>query len=97
MVDNPITVNNFASLFWLHAGWSGLRLFDGSGLKTLSRLVPDALTLVGPTGPTVGFRLLQHFSYFLLSSPHRFSIYLFVRFLCSRRCCTDELGTLHAD
>ena len=47
--------------------------------------------------PTVGFLLLQHFSYFLLSSPRRCFILLFVWFLSFRRCCTDELETLHAD
>ena len=49
----------------------------------------------GYRSPTVSFRSLQHFSYFLLSSPYRCFISVFVWFLCSRRCCTDELGTLH--
>ena len=59
--------------------------------------MPDALALAGPTGLTAGFLLLQHFSYFLLSSPHRCFISVFVWFLYSQRCCTDELESLHAD
>ena len=47
--------------------------------------------------PTVGFHLLQHLNYFLLSSPHCYFIFVFVWFLCSMRCCIDELETLHAD
>ena len=33
LVINPITVDNFAALFNLHAGRSGLRLYDGPDLK----------------------------------------------------------------
>ena len=36
------------------------------------------LALVGPTGPTVGFLLLQHFSHFLLSISHGCFISVFV-------------------
>ena len=50
MVVNPITVNNFASLFSCTPAGRASD-YDGSGLETLcNRLVPDALTLVGPTG-----------------------------------------------
>ena len=41
--------------------------------------MPDALALVGPTerNPAVGLFLLQHFSYFLISSPlHLFDFYV---------------------
>ena len=79
-----------------------------TGLSTLKliRLLPDALAPVGPTGDLlvfclfvflffffVFFSFLQHFSNFLLSSPHRCFISVFVSFLCSG----DELGTLQAD
>ena len=47
--------------------------------------------------PTVRFLLLQHFSYFMLLNHHRCFISVFVWFLCSRRCCTDELEIHHAD
>ena len=60
--------------------------------------MPDALSLVGPTGV-----LLLVFLRFIISdiSCSRvlivvWSLYSFY-FLCSRRWCTDELGTLHAD
>ena len=33
LVFNPIAVNNFASLFKLHAGGSGVRLDDGPDIK----------------------------------------------------------------
>ena len=46
---------------------------------------------------TVGFLLLQHFSCFVLSSPCRCCISVIGWFLCSRRCSTDELGSLHDD
>ena len=36
----------------------------------VSRLVPDVLALVWPTGVQL-LIFFQHFSYFLLSSPHR--------------------------
>ena len=58
--------------------------------------MPDVLALVGPTGVQL-LVFFQHCSYFLLSSPHRCFISVFVWFLCSRRCSTDELETLHAD
>ena len=82
----------------LHTGWSGLKIWRlRPKIFKVSLLVSDALALVEPTGPTVGFLLLQHFSYFLPSSPHRCFISGFVWFFGSRRCCTDELGTLHTD
>ena len=56
--------------------------------------MPDALALVEPIGPTVGFLLLQQFSYFLLSNPHCCSNSVFVSFLCSRRCCIDKVNKI---
>ena len=81
MVINQITVNNFASLSGCTPVDRASKIFDGSGLKTFKcRLVPDALALVGPTivQLLVCFRLLQQFSYFLLSSPHRCFISVFI-------------------
>ena len=44
-----------------------------------------------------GFGTMTATTYFFLSSPQRCIFSVFVWFLCSRRCCTDELETLHAD
>ena len=38
LVVNPITVNNFAADFYLHAGGSGLRFNEGSSLKTSNKV-----------------------------------------------------------
>ena len=68
----------------MHASGSGLKLYDGSGLKIFKcRLVPDALVLVGPPESNCFFFVVvfffpQHLSYFLLSGPHRCFISVFV-------------------
>ena len=60
--------------------------------------MPDDLALVGVhRSPTVGFLLLQHFRYVLLSSSRRCFISVFVRVLCFRRRCTNKLETLNSD
>ena len=84
MVVNPICFP-----LWLHA--AGCTDYDGSGLKFLSKSVGAWCSGRAHRCPTAGFLLLQHFSYFLLSSPHCCFISVFVWCLCSRRCCTDEL------
>ena len=57
----------------------------------------DKIMLLGSLRFSIFWSTLQHFSYFLLSSLHRFFISVFVWFLCSWRFCTDELETLHVD
>ena len=89
MVVNPITVNNFAFLFGCT-----------SAGRTSDSITAPAKTRCFGSGrahrsPAVGFLFLHHFSYFLLSSPHRCFISVFVWVLCSRRCCTDELETFN--
>ena len=97
MVVNPITFNNFASLFGCTRG--GPQTIRRLRLKDLSKSVGAWCSGSGRDNqsPTVGFLLPQHFSYFLLSCPRRRFISVFVLFVCSRRCCTDELETLHVD
>ena len=60
--------------------------------------MPDALALVGPT--RVQLLVFFCFSISVISYSflaHRCFFSIFVWFLCSRRCCTDELETRHAD
>ena len=76
---------------WLHAGWSGLRLYDGSGGSGLKTFTP-----IGPTGVQLFFFFFFFFFVFFFCtsisviSCCRVLISVFVWFLCSRRCCTDE-------
>ena len=60
--------------------------------------MPDVLALVGPTG----VQLLVFFCFSSSAIPScRVLIVVLILysfdFLCSRRCFTDDLGTLHAD
>ena len=51
LVFNPITVNNFASLFNLHAGGSGVRLDDGSDIKLFILVgLGRSFSVAWPTG-----------------------------------------------
>ena len=68
MIVNPITVNNCFPL-WLHAGWSGLRLYDGSGLNTF-KYVGLCLMLWLWSGPLE--------SYFWCSFASAFQLFLAV-------------------
>ena len=84
--------------------WEGLRFVIVAGPGLYSYLFLSNLLSAWSCGSgrahrnqNVSFRLLQHFSNFLLSSPPRCSISVYVWFLCSRKCCTDELETLLAD
>ena len=63
MVVNPITVNNFASLFGCApAGWASD--YDGSGLKTLSKPA-DAQLSSGEPESNVWFSYAPAFQLFL--------------------------------
>ena len=67
-------VNFFASLFGCTPAGRASDSMTAVA-PAYSRMVPDALVLVGSSGVQLFFFffffLLQHFSYFLLSSPHR--------------------------
>ena len=65
LVVNPITVNNFAVHFQLHAGGSGFRLYDGPIIKsklTIRLVEAGHLSFLGPSGPNDYLLLLQCFS-----------------------------------
>ena len=92
MVVNPVTVNNFASLFGCTPAGRASDSMTAPTWRLLSKSVGAwcSGSAQAHRSPIFGFLLLQHFSYFLLSSPHRCFIFVFLWFLCSRRCCTDE-------
>ena len=60
LVFNPITVDNYAAFFNLHAGGSGVRLYDGPDLK-LFILVGWGRSFLSVAWPT-GVQLMFFFS-----------------------------------
>ena len=77
---NPITVNNFASLFGCTPAGRASDSMTAPAERLLSKSVDARCSGSGRAhrSPTVGFLLFQHFSYFLLSSTYRCFISAFV-------------------
>ena len=98
IVVNPIIVNICASLFGCTPAGRASD-YDGYGLKALKSVGWCLVFWLWSAHRclTGDFLWLQHFSYFLLSGSRRCFISVFVRFFSSRRCCTNEIETLHAD
>ena len=67
VVVNPITVNKFASLFGCTPAGRASDSITAPALRLLSKSVGALCSGSGRAhrSPTVGFVLLQHFSYFL--------------------------------